>query len=197
MKEVALIPTGIANLASVKASFARLGANVSEVISPEKILRADFVVLPGVGSFGPGASFLHETGLADSLKERVNSDRPTLCICLGFQLLGRQSEESAGFSGLSLFQGDANHFPPEVTTPQFGWNVVTANKNSKFLHRSGYAYFANSYYLAAEDKDWTVSTATETVEFVAAMEQGSTLACQFHPELSGKFGEEILSNWLA
>src|SRR3712207_1352672 len=99
MADVLIVPTGTANLASVAAAFRRLGADARLADGAEEIVAAPLVMLPGVGSFGAAMARLAERGFDAALKERVAADRPTICICVGHQLLFEGSEESPGVAG--------------------------------------------------------------------------------------------------
>lgn len=193
-RRVAIVPTGTANLASVQAAFRRLGAEPVLVREPEAVLRADHVMLPGVGAFGASALRLREQALDVALRQRILADRPTLCICVGHQLLFEASEESPGVAGLGIVAGTVTRFPDRVRTPQFGWNEVEAPEDALLLH-SGWFYFANSYRATAAP-GWRVATAEHGGPFIAAMERGRVIGCQFHPELSGADGMALLSRFL-
>ena len=129
------------------------------------------------------------------MRERVAAGRPTLAICLGMQLLGTASEESPGAEGLGVFPATARRFPSTVVAPQLGWNEVRPAEGARILAR-GYAYFANSYRLESVPDGWTGTLADHGGPFVAALERGDVVACQFHPELSGAFGRGLLTRWL-
>ena len=191
-----VIDTGSANLASVVAAFRRLGHAPTLVRDAAAARSANRLVLPGVGAFGAVMATLRTLGVADVLAERFDAGRPLLAICLGFQVLSGASAESPGVAGLGILGGVARRFPTGVRVPQLGWNDVTPTQ-SDGLVRPGFAFFANSYYLEATDPSWTVSYATHGVRFVAAAERGSQLACQFHPELSGRWGADVLERWWA
>lgn len=192
--DLVIVPTGVANLASVEAAFRRL--LVEPVISaePERIGAASHVMLPGVGAFGPAIAALRRSGADRALVERIARDRPTIAICVGHQLLFRASEESPGQAGLAVIDAVISRFPDTVRVPQFGWNLVTPHPDSALLSE-GHAYFANSYR-ALEAPGWTVSTARHGGPFVAAVERGNILGCQFHPELSGAWGQALLAAFL-
>src|SRR3954451_5361031 len=102
MPEVLIAPTGTANLASVLAAFRRLGGEPRVAERAEEIAAASHVMLPGVGAFGASMARLKERGLDGVLRERIIADRPTICICVGHQLMFAESEESAGVSGLGV-----------------------------------------------------------------------------------------------
>ena len=194
MVEVAIVPTGTANLASVQAAFRRLGAEPRIVEDVAAVSAASHVMLPGVGAFGASLQRLREQGLDRALRERVQADRPTIAICVGHQLLFETSEESPGVAGLGIVAAAVTRFPATVRTPQFGWNKVTAADDCNLLD-SGYAYFANSYRATAAP-GWQIATAEHGGPFVAAMERGNIIGCQFHPELSGDYGAALLSRFL-
>ncbi len=193
MADVVVVPTGTANLASIRAAFRRLDVEIDVSLAPERIVRARHAVLPGVGAFAASIAPLRETGADRALVERIEADRPTLAVCVGHQLLFRSSDESPGARGLGVVDAHVGRFGGEVRVPQFGWNEVVGE--GRFL-RSGFAYFANSYR-ATEAPGWTVATADHGGTFVAAMERGNVLTCQFHPELSGVYGRDLLAAWLA
>lgn len=192
--QVVVVQTGAANTASVLSGLRRAGADPVLVSDPEAVRAADRVVLPGVGAFGPAMARLRRSGLAQALAERAAADRPTLAICLGFQLLFRGSEESPGVEGLGVIEGQITAFTEAVTVPQMGWNQVLPGPESKLP--AGWAYFANSYKADALPSDWIATTAVHGACFTAAAERGAVLACQFHPELSGEWGQGILRSWL-
>lgn len=193
---IQVVPTGVANLEAVTAAFRRLGRTVRLVNDATRIAEAAYVVLPGVGSFDRGVAALAERGWEHAIAERVGSGRPTLAICLGFQLLCEASDEAPGRRGLGVVPGRLARFGTDVRVPQLGWNRVQAPPCATFL-RTGLAYFANSYRLAAPPPGWTASTGRYGGPFVAAVERAGVLACQFHPELSGAFGLRLLDRWLA
>jgi imidazole glycerol phosphate synthase glutamine amidotransferase subunit len=192
---VVVVPTGTANLASVRAAFERLGRRVELSPEPDVILAADHVLLPGVGAFGAAMETLAQSGAETALKRRIEADLPTMAICVGHQLLFETSDESPGVRGLAVVEAHVGRFPDGVRRPQFGWNEVTPAGEARFL-RHGFAYFANGYRAIAAP-GWTVATAEHGGRFVASMEKGRVVGCQFHPELSGDYGRALLEAWLA
>ena len=192
--EVVIVATGVANTAAVVAAFERLGARPSVTDDASHIREAPAAMLPGVGAFGAGRAALERTGAGSALSERIDAGRPTMAICLGLQLMCESSEESEG-AGLGVIPGAVRRFPENVLSPQLGWNLVRAGAGAKLL-TDGWAYFANSFRLAAPPAGFVPSMADHGGPFVAAVERGSFLACQFHPELSGRWGTDILRRWL-
>ncbi len=193
---VTIVQTNVANMASVTAAFERLGVQVVSTDDPDQIASARCIVLPGVGSFSAGMQRLRSANLVDALATRIRDRRPTLAICLGLQLLCTNSEESAGIDGLGVVDATVTRFPASCCVPQFGWNEVRPGAKHTLL-KPGFAYFANSYRLANVPGSWSVSFADHGGPFVAAIEDGPVLACQFHPELSADWGRELLCRWLA
>ena len=194
MAEVIVVPTGTANIASVLAAFRRLGAMPRVSEERAAVAGASHVMLPGVGTFGASMARLVELGLDGVLRERIAADRPTMAICVGHQLLFATSDESPDARGLGIVPEHVGRFTGDVRVPQFGWNAIQAGEDAHLIE-DGWAYFANSYRAIAAP-GWTVAWATHGGRYVAAMERGNIVTCQFHPELSGAYGEALLSRFL-
>jgi imidazole glycerol-phosphate synthase subunit HisH len=192
---VLVVRTGTANIASVVAALVRAGAEVAMTDDATEVADAVAVVLPGVGTFAAGVTALSSCALDRALIERVNADRPLLAICLGMQLLCEASEESPGVVGLGIVPGVVRRFTGICRVPQLGWNRVSITDTARIV-QAGFVYFANSYCLTNMPTGWTGAIADHGGQFVAALERGSLLACQFHPELSGDYGAALLTRWL-
>jgi len=196
MSEVVIIRTGTANLASVAAALHRAGCTVRVSESPRDTTDADRLVLPGVGAFGAVAERIDALDLRVPLTDRIRAGRPTLAICLGLQLLGEGSEESPRSAGLGVIGATATALAEGVRRPQLGWNRVVAGNDCRLLH-DGAGYFANSFKLDVVPDGWAGALTDHGGAFVAAIERGAVLACQFHPELSGAWGQDLIERWLA
>jgi len=190
---VCLIGTDVANTASVSAAFERLGCEVCLSTDPSTVRSADAVVLPGVGHFAAGMEQLLDLGLVDPLRDRIARNLPTLGICLGMQLLADGSDEAPGVPGLGVLKVRATRFDDGVVVPQLGWNGVAGS--GRYVD-GGAAYYANSFRLAQPPTGWQASFSDHGGRFLAAVERGRVLACQFHPELSGAWGSALLERWL-
>jgi imidazole glycerol-phosphate synthase subunit HisH len=194
-RQVVIVRTGVANIASVMAALGRLGAGAKLSEDPAELRDCEALVLPGVGAFAPAMEQLHARGIAGALADRVQQGRPTLAICLGLQLLCASSDESPGVAGLGVIDAGVERFPDEVRVPQLGWNQVYPDPGCRLI-TPGHAYFANSYRLAATPPGWLAGVCDYGGRFVAALERGRILACQFHPELSGDWGLALIDRWL-
>lgn len=191
-----IVQTGVANTASVKAAFRRAGVELVSVETPGQVEALEFLIVPGVGAFKAGMDALHRNGLVGPLRTRIEQGRPTMLVCLGMQLLCARSDESPGTEGLGIIDTRVTSFPEGVTTPQFGWNTVEPEGETRLL-RDGYAYFANSYRIEHPPDGWRYALTDHGGTFVSALERGSILAVQFHPELSGAYGQSLIERWLA
>ena len=195
MTTVHIVATGVANTASVAAAFQRIGCETTLVGTADEILDVDYLVLPGVGAFAAAISRLGEEDWIEPLRARVADQLPTLAICLGLQLLGVSSAEAADCAGLGCVESVAKPFDDRVRVPHMGWNRVEADPGCELL-TSGAAYFAHSYHWSEVPRGWRAAMTRHGESFVAAVERGAVLACQFHPELSGEYGAELIRQWL-
>jgi imidazole glycerol phosphate synthase glutamine amidotransferase subunit len=195
MSDLVIVDSGVANLASITGAFRRLGAAAQVTADPASVRRARRIVLPGVGAFGPGMTALTTSGLDEAIRDAASAGTPLLGVCLGMQLLCEASEEAPGTRGLGIITGTCRLLPSDVRIPHLGWNSVTAAPGARSVS-SGVAAFAHSYALRESPQEWTAAWTTHGVHFVAALERGPMLACQFHPELSGGYGAALLDRWL-
>ena len=188
--KVSILNNSISNIASVEASFKRLGCQVTYINNYLDILETDKLVLPGVGTFKAGMEALERKNFDKAIKERISKNRSTLGICLGMQLLFSSSDESPGVVGLEIFPEKVEKFSSEVRSPHFGWNQVLDDSISD------YAYFANSYRVTKTLESENILWCDYGGKFVAGLKKGNLTAYQFHPEISGKFGEKLIKNWI-
>lgn len=192
---VYVVRTGTANLASVNAALTRAGVRPVLTQDPGDIENAKAIVLPGVGSFGAAMAGIRESGLETVLRDRIIVGRPTLCICLGLQVLFESSEETPGVRGLGAVEGSIGRFRGDVRIPQLGWNHVEPDAACELL-TNGDAYYANSYRAMSTPQGYNAAWTTHGERFIAAIEKAGVLACQFHPELSGAWGASLIARWV-
>lgn len=199
---IAIIDYDAGNIKSVEKALLFLGAEVVLTRDAGEILRADHIILPGVGAFGDAMEKLHRYGLVEVIREAVGRGIPFLGICLGLQLMFESSEESPGVEGLSLLPGKIVKIPAEagLKIPHIGWNSFTypnPGRLFKGIPENSYVYFVHSYYLKAKEAS-IVTAATEYGTAIhASVEKGNIFACQFHPEKSSEVGLTILKNFIS
>lgn len=194
----AIIDYGAGNLHSVKNALDFLGGESIVTGDPDEILKADRVILPGVGAFGGAMEQLESSGLDKTIKAVAESGKPLLGICLGLQLMFEESEESPGVKGLGIFRGKCIRIPAQgLKIPHMGWNSLEKAKESRILGENGeYVYFVHSYYLTTPEPE-IVSAYTEYGgRLGVAVERDNVFAVQFHPEKSGEAGLRMLKRFL-
>ena len=195
---ISIIDYGAGNLQSVKNALDYLKVDSRITDNADDILKADRIILPGDGSFGYMMRNLQKKNLISPIKNFIKSGKPFLGICLGLQGLFEESEESPGVKGLSVFKGKVAKFR-KGKVPQIGWNkikIIKKNTSQRGVFFDSYMYFVNSYYVIPEDKSIVAATADYFGNFASAIQCKNITAMQFHPEKSGKFGLNILRNWL-
>ena len=198
---VSIIDYGAGNIKSVENAVRYLGHDVVLTRDPEVLLSSDHCILPGVGAFGDAMGRLKKYGLDEVLREVVRREIPLLGICLGLQLMFESSEESPGAEGLGILKGRILRIPDTDgrKVPQIGWNDLSYPAQGRLfqgLPEGTYVYFVHSYYLRAEDPSIVTARTEYGVSIDAAVESGSVMACQFHPEKSESAGMRILENFL-
>lgn len=197
---IAIIDYDAGNLKSVEKALQYLGEECIVTRDKEKLLKADKIILPGVGAFGDAMEKLHKFGLVDVIHKLVKENKPFLGICLGLQLMFESSEEGPGVKGLGLLPGKIVKFPEKegFKIPHMGWNSIDVKEGSRLfkgVSNNSYVYFVHSYYLQAENEN-NVAATTEYITHVhASVEHDNIFACQFHPEKSGDVGLRILKNF--
>lgn len=198
---IGIIDYDAGNIKSVEKAIIKLGEDVIVTRDKDELLKADKVILPGVGSFGDAMEKIRSYGLEEVIKEIVSKGTPFLGICLGLQLLFEESEESAGVKGLGLLKGKVIRIPDAegFKVPQIGWNSLSFPNEGKLfkgIDEGAYVYFVHSYYLKAEDENIVTAKTDYVVDIHASVEKDNIFACQFHPEKSSDVGLTILKNFI-
>ena len=156
----------------------------------------------GWGAFGDCVEQLRQRGLWEPIADWLRAERPFLGICLGYQLLFESSEETPGVAGFGRFGGAVRRFSaPGLKVPQIGWNALHFTRPDARLWRGlengSYVYFVHSYYPQPTEQGAVAATTDYGEPFAAAIEQGSTMGVQFHPEKSQDAGLAMLRNFAA
>ena len=210
VQRVSIVDHGTGNLFSVARALEHLGAQPELVSTPEDIVRADRLILPGVGAFGDCAAAVRRLGLAEPILDHAER-RPLLGICLGMQLLFDGSDEMGEHVGLGIIPGHVRRLPTtdadgrSVKIPHIGWDTLLmpasrATWQGSVLERleeGEPVYFVHSYApepSRPEDSLAEVSFAAQRV--AVAVQRGGVAGCQFHPERSGPAGLDILQAFL-
>ena len=191
MKTV-LIDYGSGNIKSIQFALARIGCHAVLSNNPEMIKNADRVIFPGVGEASNAMLKLKKSKL-DILIPDLK--QPVLGICLGMQLMCEHTAEG-DTDGLGIFQTNVLKFSNNIKVPEVGWNNITKLSSQLFdnVEESVYMYFVHSFY-ATICQD-TVALIDGTIPYSAALKNNNFYGVQFHPEKSGKLGEQILKNFL-
>jgi len=200
---IALIDYGAGNLRSVHKALRYLEADVQLVTRPEEMKGARAVVLPGVGAFDDCINAMRRQELLDASKQFIDTGRPFLGICVGYQALFEGSEEfNSCAAGLGIFKGRVVRFhdEAELKVPQIGWNQVEITRPECPLFREiptgSYFYFVHSFFPKPADESIVASRTTYGETFASAIWRENVFATQFHPEKSQKVGLQLLRNFL-
>ncbi|MCB1043780.1 MAG: imidazole glycerol phosphate synthase subunit HisH [Acidobacteria bacterium] len=186
---IGIVDCGSGNIASVRLAFDRLGVPTDIRTLPD-VSDLQALVLPGQGRFGTVMNALTERGWDDVLKGWIEADRKFLGICVGMQVLFEGSEEDPGVSGLGMLTGTVKRLRAPKN-PMMGWARVCWRDS---IFSDGSAFFVNGYAVAKSD---VCCATTEYGEpFCCAVQRGHMFATQFHPEKSGKWGQEVLRQWI-
>jgi glutamine amidotransferase len=200
-QRITIVDYQMGNLRSVEKALEHVGAKVEITSDAAKILKADKLILPGVGAFGDAMRELRNRDLIEPLKTSIAQGKPFLGICLGLQLLFEKGYEGGEHEGLGVLKGNVIRFdlPKQYKVPHMGWNEVTSvQKNVPLLEGLSpepSMYFVHSYYVVPSDPSLIWLEADYGHRFCAAIRQGNLYATQFHPEKSQREGLQMLRNF--
>ena len=200
---IVVIDYELGNVGSVLNMLRRLGYDTVLSADPGVILKADKLILPGVGSFDQGMLNLEKKGLIECLNQRVKVDKiPFLGICLGAQLLLNSSDEG-NLPGLGWIKGKAKKFEfekiaPSLRVPHMGWNVINPVKDHYLLHslaNDARFYFVHKYFIECEVDSDILASSTYGHKFASAVARDNIVGFQFHPEKSLRWGMKVLGDF--
>lgn len=209
--KVTIVDYGVGNLLSARRAFEHMGAQVIATSSPEGVLAAERLVLPGVGAYGDCVGELARRGLIDPLQRYAATGRPLLGICVGMQMLFEASDEFGETAGLNLLAGRVARLPDcdldgrPLRVPNIGWAPLEAGAGygataaplipETLLGRS--VYFVHSFAARPRDEADTLAICRFGGHpVVAAVQRGPVMGTQFHPEKSGKVGLSIIRSFI-
>ena len=190
---ISIVDYQAGNVRSVQKAIEAVGAQARITGDPEDIARSDALVFPGQGACDSSMRRLRERGLVEPIREFIAGGRPFLGVCLGLQLLLRDSDEGTE-PCLGVLQGRVRRLPQGTKIPHMGWNQVSLRGEHPVLAgvpSGSYFYFVHSYYADPEDKGVVLGTTSYGLDFCSAAAWDNVVAVQFHPEKSGDLGLRI------
>ena len=189
------------NIHSVTKALENLEEEIILIKNNHQIKNCKALILPGVGSFDPAINNLTNTELIIDIKNWIKSGKSFLGICLGLQLLFESSEEGST-NGLGIVKGQIKKIPElsDQRTPHVGWCELIPTSTNSLLKEdelNNWVYFVHSYHAVPSNTNVIAANVSYGSEkLTAIIEQDNLMACQFHPEKSGKTGEKLLRRWL-
>ena len=201
LAKIGLIDYGMGNIHSVTKALESLEEETILIKNNHQIKDCKALILPGVGSFDPAINNLSKTELIIDIKNWIKSGKSFLGICLGLQLLFESSDEGK-INGLGIVKGQIKKIPQlsDQRTPHVGWcELLPTRKNSllKVDELNNWVYFVHSYHAVPSNNNLITANVSYGSEKLTAMiERDNLMACQFHPEKSGKTGEKLLRRWV-
>jgi imidazole glycerol-phosphate synthase subunit HisH len=195
---IAIIDYGAGNLRSIRRALESAGATTIVSDDPETIVRADAVVLPGVGNAGHAVNRLKAMGMDKAVHQAVDAGKPFLGICVGMQVLFEEQEEGNAL-GLSLLRGRVRSLLPSVKVPHMGWNRSTVVRPGPAGTPGDdpYYYFVHSYIAEPTDPADIAATSSYGEDFPSIVVRDNVWGTQFHPEKSGTDGLAFIQRFVA
>ena len=200
---IALLDYGSGNLRSVHKALLKVGANVLVTQTPDGMRKASAVVLPGVGAFDDCINAMQKQELLEASRDFIQSGKPFLGICVGYQALFERSDEfNSCATGLRVFSGKVVRFSGKngLKIPQIGWNQIEITQSDCPLYRGidggSYVYFVHSFYPQPADESIVATRTTYGEPFASSVWRDNVFATQFHPEKSQKVGLQLLKNFV-
>lgn len=199
---IGIVDYGLGNVRAFENIYRRLGIAAAPVRTAEALARADRLILPGVGAFDWAMSRLTQSGMIDTLNQRVLQDKiPVLGVCVGMQIMANSSDEGSA-KGLGWIPGRVERFRNEwfdshTHLPHMGWNDVELVDATVMMAdmTAPQFYFLHSYFFHPDDDSHTIARTRYGKVFASAIRRGNIWATQFHPEKSHDWGVGLLANF--
>lgn len=197
---IAIIDYGMGNLKSVYNALIKIGCECKITSDKNEIIKADKLILPGVGAFKDCMDNLKKENLVQIIREEALKGKPLLGICLGMQVLFEKGYEGEETEGLGLLKGSVvKMIDPDVKIPHIGWNNLEKNREDNLLNgieKDPFVYYVHSFYAADyNDEDLVGYSRYGILKIPGLVRKGNIIGAQFHPEKSGEDGLKILKNF--
>ena len=196
---IAIVDYGAGNLRSVTNAIAKLGYQPKVTSSPDEVLNAQAVILPGVGAAADTMENLKKLGMVDSIVQLIAEERPFFGVCIGLQILCTGTEEGGGHKCLNVIPGQVRKLPPGLKVPHMGWNQVKQRISHPIfdgIPDEASFYFVHSYYVDSDDKSLIAGETEYGIPICSVVAGGNLIGTQFHPEKSGELGLKFYANFL-
>jgi glutamine amidotransferase len=197
---ITIIDYNAGNIRSVQRACAEVGVEALVTSDPAAVAKAEKIIFPGVGAAPSAMAYLEKTGLEDALKNAFKSGVPILGICLGAQIILERSEEGDR-KCFGLIPGKTVRFKVEdrlLKIPHMGWNEVKVVRSHPLLDGikpGDEFYFVHSYYPQPADEKSIYAVSSHGENFCCALGSNNLFATQFHPEISGRLGLQMLERF--
>ena len=196
---IAIVDYGAGNLRSVVNAVSKLGYRPKVTSSPDDVLNAQAVILPGVGAAADTMANLRALKLVSPIWQFITEGRPFLGICIGLQVLFSGTEEGGWHECLGIVPGMVRRLPPGLKIPHMGWNQVRQKISHPIfsdIPDEANFYFVHSYYVEPDDKALVAGETDYGIPMCSVLARGNLVATQFHPEKSGEMGLRIYDNFI-
>jgi glutamine amidotransferase len=196
---IAIIDYSAGNLRSVVNAISRLGYQPRITSDPAEVVKAQAVILPGVGAAGDTMDNLKRLKLVAPIRQLITDGRPFLGVCVGLQVLFTSTEEGGGHECLDVIPGQVRQLPSGLKIPHMGWNQLRQTLPHPIFEGipdEANFYFVHSYYVEPEDRSLVAGETEYGIRLCSVVARGNLIATQFHPEKSGEVGLKLYDNFI-